>query len=90
MGSGRPGIHLVDFEVNLNEWEATSHGQGQPSSSTWLTLKLKPVTNCNQSNHTHASGFFNWLEKFQMLGRVGVEWPKNVPLCGTSTLGKVS
>ncbi len=28
---GRPGIHLVDFEVNLNEWEATSQGLGRSS-----------------------------------------------------------
>ena len=30
-GLGRPDINLLDFEVNLNEWEATSQGLGRPS-----------------------------------------------------------
>ena len=31
MSLDRSGTHLVDFEVNLNEWEATSQGLGRPS-----------------------------------------------------------
>ena len=29
--TGRPSIHLVDFEVNLKEWEATLQDLGRPS-----------------------------------------------------------
>ncbi len=29
--TGRPSIHLIDFEVNLKEWGATLHDLGRPS-----------------------------------------------------------